>query len=163
LRASCLFLHDQLRAQDKEMEKSSTAPLPKGMGPLTEQILSRDACDWSRFKNRRQVSSYLGLCPSENSSGASQHQGHITKAGTPRLRWCLCELAWRLLRWQPDYRGVKKWRDHFGPRASAAQKTQALVALARTFGVDWWRICTGRTTPEKLGLKMQEGPAEQKP
>ena len=154
LRATCLFLHDQLRAQDEVIEKSSTAALPKGMGPLTEQILQREAADWSRFKNRRQVSSYLGLCPSENSSGSRQQQGHITKSGNPRLRWALCEIAWRLLRWQPDYRGVKKWRQRLGPRATSAQKKQALVALARTFGVDWWRICTGRTTPEKLGLLM---------
>jgi hypothetical protein len=40
-------------------------------------------------------------------------------------------------------------------RTTPARKKQALVALARTFGVDWWRICTGRTTPEKLGLRMQ--------
>jgi len=155
LRVSCLFLHDQLRAQDEVIEKSSTAPLPKGLGALTAQILQREACDWSRFQNRRQVSSYLGLCPSENSSGARQHQGHITKSGNPRLRWALCETAWRLVRHQPEYRGVKKWRERLGPRASAAQKKQALVALARTFGVDWWRLCIGRTTPEKLGLKMQ--------
>lgn len=154
LRASCLFLHDQLLAQDKEIKKGAPGALPKGLGALTHQILAREACDWSRFQNRRQVSSYLGLCPSENSSGARQQQGHITKAGNPRLRWALCETAWRLLRHQPDYRGVKKWRDRFGPRASAAQKKQALVALARTFGVDWWRLCTGRTTPEKLGLIM---------
>jgi transposase len=155
LRATCLFLHDQLRAQDEMIEKSSTVALPKGMGRLTEQILQREAADWSRFKNRRQVSSYLGLCPSENSSGPRQQQGHITKSGNPRLRWALCELAWRLLRYQPNYRGVKKWRRRLGPRATPAQKKQALVALARTFGVDWWRLCTGRTTPEKLGLKMQ--------
>jgi transposase len=154
LRASCLFLHDQLRAQDEVIEKSSTAALPKGLGPLTAQILQREACDWSRFQNRRQVSSYLGLCPSENSSGARQHQGHITKSGNQRLRWALCEMAWRLVRYQPEYRGVKKWRAHFGPHAAPAKKKQALVALARTFGVDWWRICTGRTTPEKLGLVM---------
>ncbi len=72
----------------------------------------------------------------------------------PRLRWVLCEMAWRLLRYQPEYRGVKKWRERPGPRVSAGQKKQALVALARTFGVDWWRICTGRTTPGKLGLVM---------
>ena len=159
LRATCLFLHDQVLAQDKEIKKHCPGPLPKGLGKLTHQILSREACDWARFKNRRQVSSYLGLCPSEHSSGARQHQGHITKAGNPRLRWALCELAWRLLRHQPDYRGVKKWRERFGPRAGAAQKKQALVALARTFGVDWWRLCTGRTTPEKLGLIMV--PADQ--
>jgi transposase len=154
LRATCLFLHDQIRAQDEVIEKSSPAPLPKGMGRLTHEILQREACDWTRFQNRRQVSSYLGLCPSENSSGPRHQQGHINKCGNPRLRWCLCELAWRLLRHQPDYRGVKKWRAHFGARAPAGKKKQALVALARTFGVDWWRISTGQTTPEKLGLKM---------
>ena len=154
LRASCVFLHDQIRAQDEEIENSATAPLPKGLGALSAQILAREACDWSRFQNRRQVSSYLGLCPSEHSSGARQHQGHITKSGNPRLRWVLCELAWRLIRYQPDYRGVKKWREHFGPHAAPGKKKQALVALARTFGVDWWRLCTGRTTPEKLGLVM---------
>ena len=156
LRATCLFLHDQLRAQDAVIESSSTAPLPKGLGPLTEQILQREACNWHRFQNRRQVSSYLGLCPSENSSGPRQHQGHITKSGNPRLRWALCETAWRLVRYQPGYRGVKKWREHLaGPQATPARKKQALVALARTFGVDWWRLSTGRTTPEKLGLLLQ--------
>ena len=156
LRATCLFLHDQIRTQDETIEACSRAPLPKGMGALTQQILEREACDWARFKNRRQVSSYLGLCPSENTSGARQHQGHITKSGNPRLRWCLCELAWRLLRYQPGYRGVKKWREQLGPRSSPAQKKQALVALARTFGVDWWRLCTGRTTPQQLGLVMMD-------
>ena len=38
-----------------------------------------------------------------------------------------------------------------------AQKKQALVALARTFGLDWWRISTERTTAEKLGLVMGSG------
>ena len=57
LRAACLFLHDPIRAQDAVIEKSSTRALPKGLGPLTEQILQREAADWSRFQNRRQVSS----------------------------------------------------------------------------------------------------------
>jgi transposase len=156
LRLSCVFLHDQIRAQDAVIESSSTLPRPKGLGALTEQILQREACDWKRFQNRRQVSSYLGLCPSENSSGARQHQGHVTKSGNPRLRWALCEAAWRLVRYQPGYRGVLKWRKYLvGPKATPARKKQALVALARTFGVDWWRLCTGRTTPEKLGLILQ--------
>jgi transposase len=106
LRASCVFLHDQIRAQDEVIEKSSTAPLPKGVGALTAQILQREACDWSRFQNRRQVSSYLGLCPSENSSGARHQQGHITKSGNPRLRWALCELAWRLIRYRAEVAGL---------------------------------------------------------
>jgi transposase len=160
LRAACLFLHQQLGVQDKAIEQSSTARLPKGMGPLTEQILQREAGDWKRFNNRRQVSSYLGLCPSENSSGPRQQQGHITKSGNPRLRAILCEMALRLVRLQPDYHGVKKWRAQLG--ASPSKRKQAVVALARTFGVDWWRLCTGRTTPEKLGLQMREVPVSEK-
>jgi hypothetical protein len=35
-------------------------------------------------------------------------------------------------------------------------KKQLIVALARGFGVDWWRICTGQTTPEKLGLVLTD-------
>jgi hypothetical protein len=31
-----------------------------------------------------------------------------------------------------------------------------IVALARGFGVDWWRLCTGQTTAEKLGLIMAD-------
>jgi transposase len=80
------------------------------MGGLTEQWLDREVGDWHRFKNRRQISSYLGLCPSENSSGQRHQQGSVTKCGNPRLRWALAETAWRLLRFQPDYRLVKKWK-----------------------------------------------------
>jgi hypothetical protein len=35
-----------------------------------------------------------------------------------------------------------------------------IVALARGFGVDWWRICTGQTTPEKLGLVLTVNSAQ---
>jgi len=155
LHTSALCLHDQIKQLSDQIESASTRPRPKGMGGLTEQLLDREVGDWSRFQNRRQVSSYLGLCPSENSSGQRQQQGHVTKCGNPRLRWALAELAWRLLRYQPEYRLVKKWRPRFlDPHATAGRRKQALVALARGFGVDWWRICTGQTTPEKLGLQL---------
>ena len=42
------------------------------------------------------------------------------------------------------------------PSATPGRRKQAIVALARGFGVDWWRICTGQTTPQKLGLQMED-------
>ena len=157
LRESALFLHDQIKTLSDQIQGACTRPLPKGMGGLTEQLLDREALDWHRFKNRRQVSSYLGLCPGQHSSGQRQQSGGVTKCGNPRLRWTLTEMAWRLVRFQPDYRLTKKWKGRLlDPQATSGRRKQALVALARGFGVDWWRICTGQTTPQKLGLIMND-------
>jgi len=158
LHQSALFVHDQIKALSDQIEAASVRPRPKGMGGLTEQLLDREVGDWHRFRNRRQVSSYLGLCPSENSSGQRHQQGSVTKCGNPRLRWALTELAWRLVRFQPDYRLTRKWKPRLlDPHATPGRRKQALVALARGFGVDWWRLCTGQTTPQKLGLLMDAG------
>ena len=155
LQVAIAALQEQVREQGQQIEATSSGRRPKGMGAFSEQAIEREVGDWHRFKNRRQVSSYLGLCPSENSSGSRQQQGHITKCGNPRLRWALTELAWRLLKFQPDYRGCKKWRAQIiDPRTPGGRKKQLVVALARSFGVDWWRIRTGQTTPDKLGLIM---------
>jgi transposase len=157
LRTAALALHEQVRVQTAQIEAQSTQPIPRGLGALTEQILAREVGDWSRFQNRRQVGSYLGLCPSEHSSGQRHQQGSVTKCGNPRLRWALCEAAWRLLKWQPEYRLCKKWRAQIlDPKTLGGRKKQLVVALARGFGVDWWRLCTGQTTPEKPGLVMTD-------
>ncbi len=155
LQTACVALHEQVREQGQQIEALCSGPTPKGMGRLSQQVIEREVGDWHRFKNRRQVSSYLGLCPSENSSGQRQQQGSVTKCGNPRLRWALCELAWRLLKFQPEYRLCRKWRAQIiDPKTTGGRKKQLVVALARGFGVDWWRLCTGQTTPEKLGLVM---------
>ena len=48
-------------------EAAQEQKIPRGVGPLTFEILRREVGDWSRFHNRRQVSSYTGLCPRESS------------------------------------------------------------------------------------------------
>jgi transposase len=155
LHAACVALHEEVRTQGEVIEAACSGPLPKGLGRLSQQVIEREVGDWHRFKNRRQVSSYIGLCPSENSSGQRQQHGSVTKCGNPRLRWALCELAWRLLKFQPEYRLCKKWRAQIiDPKTTGSRKKQMVVALARGFGVDWWRLRTGQTTPEKLGLVM---------
>jgi transposase len=157
LQAACAALHEQVRLQTQLIQAASTVPLPKGLGELSEQIIAREVGDWHRFQNRRQVSSYLGLCPSENSSGPRQQQGHITKCGNPRLRCAFGEAAWRLLHDQPNYRLCRKWRARIiDPKTPGGRKKQLVTALARGFGVDWWRLQTGQTTPEKLGLVMNQ-------
>jgi len=156
LRQSALFLYQQMRQMTQQIEATSSVSKPKGMGSFTEQILDREVGDWTRFQNRRQVSSYFGLCPSESSSGFRQQRGGISKTGNPRVRWALTEMVWRLLRYQPEYRLVKKWQPLLlNSHTTPGRRRQIMVALARGFGVDWWRLRTGQTTAQKLGLKME--------
>jgi transposase len=126
---------------------------PKGFGALSMEELSREILDWNRFKNRREVSSYTGLCPSEYSSGQSRSQGSVTKHGNPRVRHILVEGIWRLLRWQPNYKPVQAVQ----AAASKSARKKCAVAAARQLAVDLWRISTGQCTGEQLGLITVEG------
>ncbi len=94
------------------------------------------------------------LSPADDSSGNTRGQSCVTKHSNPRLRPALVETAWRLVRFQPDYRTVVKWRHLLGKGALAtgAARKKAIVAVARQLAVDLWRIRTGRVTPESLGL-----------
>jgi transposase len=147
-------LDTQIAALTTELEKAAAPGLPSGLGKLTSVIVSREVCDWHRFKNRRQVSSYTGLCPGEYSSGAKRLPGAVTKHGNPRLRAALVELAWRLVRFQPHYPPVRKRLAVLatGAKATGAARKKAIVAVARQLAVDLWRWQTGQCPAEKLGL-----------
>ena len=66
-RPALLALHAQVAALTAELEAAAPAELPHGFGKLTHEVTTREVCDWHRFHNRRQVSSYTGLCPGEPS------------------------------------------------------------------------------------------------
>ncbi len=138
----------------KSLEASAPKNLPKAVGALTWVLLAREICDWSRFKNRRQVSSYTGLCPGVAQSGPRRRDGSINRYGNPRVRALLIELVWRLARWQPDYKPV---RSLIARIARGAARRKCAVAAARRLAVDLWRLATGQTTPEKLKLIVPFG------
>ena len=145
----------ELTARTRQVEAAAPAALPAGLGKLTSQILEREVADWERFHNRRQVASYTGLCPSEDPSSDRRFQGSINKHGHRRLRPVLIECAWRLTVFQPGYLAVKKWNSVLtDPKAGKPRRKKAIVALARTFAVDWWRVRTGRCQAEDLGLRL---------
>ncbi len=89
-------------------EAAQEQKIPRGVGPLTFEILRREVGDWSRFNNRRQVSSYTGLCPWEHNSGGKRRAGSVSKSGNPRVRAMLVEMVWRMMRWQPGYTALQK-------------------------------------------------------
>jgi transposase len=149
-----LALQEKIRALTVQLQAAAGLNQPRGLGALTSVVIDREIGHWHRFNNRRQVGSYTGLCPGEHSSGNTRLQRSVTKHGNPRLRAALVELAWRLVRFQPNYKPVLKWKEILrkGALATGAARKKAIVAVARQLAVDLWRIRTGRVKAEELGL-----------
>ena len=69
----------------------------KGVDTATAADLVFEAGEFSRFRNARSFAAWVGLTPSEHSSGESDRRGAITKAGNKHLRKALVEAAWHYL------------------------------------------------------------------
>ena len=149
LRTIILSLDTQEKAARERLEAAAPKTLPKAVGALTWVQLAREICDWKRFKNRRQVASYTGLCPGCHQSGGTQRDGHINRHGNPLVRHLLIQLVWRLARYQPDYPPVAKLVEGI---VKGAARRKLAVAAARRLAIDLWRLATGQTTPDKLHL-----------
>src|SRR3989440_4999757 len=130
-----LALEEKIHALTVQLQGAAIAKQPRGLGLLSSVVIDREIGSWTRFKNRRQVGSYTGLCPGEYSSGDTRVQSCVTKHGNPRLRTALVETAWRLVRFQPNYKPVVKWRRILskGALATRAARKKAIVAVARQF------------------------------
>jgi transposase len=99
------------------------------VGPVTALAFVASLDDVTRFQSAHQVQAYLGLVPSEYSSGDHRLRGRITKRGDARMRWLLVETAWRILR-SPNaaLAGLRAWALAIAARRG---KRIATVALAR--------------------------------
>ncbi len=158
LRGLIQALEQQLKPLEAELAAQAAASLPaplrsppRGLGLLSLLILCREIMDWNRFHNRRQVGCFTGLVPSESSTGKSRRLGAVTKVGNPEVRRILIEMAWRLVRLQPQCHAVRRWLPVLQGGSAAARK-KAIVAVARVLAVDLWRLATGQTTAAALGL-----------
>jgi transposase len=149
-----LELEQKIRALTLQLQAAARPNQARGLGALTSVLIDWEIGNWNRFANRRQVGSYTGLCPGEYSSGNKRRQSCVTKHGNPRLRAALVETAWRLVRFQPNYCAVIKWRTTLGKGtlATGPARKKAIVAVARQLAVDLWRIRTGGVSAEQLEL-----------
>lgn len=159
LRRLIAAIEQELKAETQAISAAAPEALPMGLGKLTYEILEREICDWDRFQNRRQVASYTGMCPKEDTSDRRRFQGSINKHGNPRVRTVLVEAAWRLVQFQPTYKPVAKWLPLLThAKTTKSKRKQIVVAIGRQFSVDWWRVRTQRCQAEDLGLKSKPAP-----
>ncbi len=116
-------------ATDAVVQRLTTVP---GVGPITASAYVAALYDVRRFDGRRgaaRVASYLGLVPSEHSSGEHQRRGHVLRSAHPYVQSLLVQAAWHVWR-SPDPRtaGLRVWARSL---ASRRGKKMALIALAR--------------------------------
>ena len=133
---------DALLAAQQTATPKPTAMLLaiKGVGPELAAILwSEGLC--RHFDNRRQVAFYAGLAPTPWQSGAINREQGVSKAGNPRLRTTLIQLAWLWLRHQPQSALAIWFKERVNRNGGRLKKT-TIVALARKLLVALWKYVT---------------------
>jgi transposase len=129
------------QAVEQEVEKCPEAQrlaTHPGVGPLTALAFVLLIGKAERFQCGKQVASYLGLVPAEESSGNQRRLGHITKQGSSMLRFLLVEAA------QVTVRSLPEWRSRYFQLMMRRGRKIAKVAMARRLGVClYWMMRQG--------------------
>jgi transposase len=123
----------------------------KGVGPGFAGALWSEGL-FRHFDNRRQVAAYAGLAPTPWQSGRVDHEQGVSKAGNPRLRAVIVEMAWLWLRHQPASALARWYRDRVR-RDGGRMKKVAVVALARKLLVALWKYVTAGVVIEGAAMK----------
>ena len=123
----------------------------KGIGPEFAAILWSEGL-FRHFDNRRQVASYAGLAPTPWQSGSIDREQGVSKAGNPRLRTTLIQLAWLWLRHQPQS-ALALWFEERVKRNGGRLKKTTIVALARKLLVALWKYVTAGLVIEGVVMK----------
>lgn len=124
----------------------------RGVGASSAWLLVMEFFGWRGFANRREVGAAAGFAPTPFQSGASHREQGISKAGNPRVRSLMVELAWCWLRYQPDCKHVRWFRERFSTEGSRRRRV-GIVALARRLLVDFWRYLEHGVVPDGALLK----------
>jgi len=152
-------LDQQIAQRKKELAQSVKEALPKGFGAQSMEQLDRELGDYHRFHNRRKIGCFGGFVPREYSTGPTQRLGSITKVGSPRIRTLIIEMVWRLLLFQPNYAPIVQWDEALRGNNKALKK-KAVVAVGRRLLIDIWKMRTGRTSAQALGLVLNPAPTK---
>jgi transposase len=156
---------EEIGAEERYAERVSKLRCFKGIDTLTALTFVAEIGDFRRFRKAQEFMSYMGLVPSEHSSGEKRKIGGITKAGNSRLRKLLIESSWHYRNYQPSKRlairrrgqdaEIIAYADKAGKRLNkkftkliyngkSPQKT--VTAIARELSGFIWGMMVGKTS-----------------
>jgi transposase len=145
---------ERIATQDPWRDRVQTLVAFRGISTRTALGLIAEIGDFRRFSHPRELASWLGITPSEYSSGDQQHRGHITKTGNRHARRLLVEAAWHYRHrprrpdrgpqpsdraWQAQLRLYRRHRDL---TERGKRSTVTTVAVARELAAFIWAAMT---------------------
>jgi len=145
---------EQIAAGDRWRDQVQRLVAFRGIRTLTALGLIAEIGDFRRFSHPRELASWLGITPTEYSSGDAQHRGHITKTGNRHARRLLIEAAWHYRHRprrptggpQPSDRAwqaqLRLHRRHHDLLERGKRTTVANVAVARELAAFVWAEMT---------------------
>jgi transposase len=143
---------------DAVMRRLESVP---AVGPVTAATFVATLDTVTRFAGPHQVAAYLGLVPSEHSSGERQQRGAITKTGHRRTRWILVQAAWGVLRSRgPEAAALRQWAQQLATRRG---KSVAVVALARRLAGILYALWRDGTVYEPTRVRGPRRPSHTAP
>lgn len=147
-------LTDEIKALEKKIGEQANDDIDNekvyrsvpGFGPISSRIFANELGDLQQFKNQKALFSFMGLTPSEYSSGDKEYKGSITRQGRTILRSVIVEVAWRAIRKDAN---LAKIYEHIKQRRGGKK---AIVAVARRL-VGRIRSCFTKKEAYKIGVK----------
>lgn len=124
----------------------------KGIGPeFAASLWTEGLC--RSFANRRQAGAYGGLTPTPWRSGTIAHEQGVSKAGNPRLRKTMLQLAWLWLIHQPQSALARWYHQRLPDMSGKAARKRLIVALARKLFVALWKFTSAGVVIEGAVMK----------
>ena len=158
------LVDDQIKALEKEktqrLSDPDTVKLRQvaqlrslyGIGTVSSWAFVMEFFGWREFRNRREIAALAGLAPTPYDSGGAVREQGISKAGSRRIRTLAVEIAWSWLRFQPQSKLSRWYKERFAGGGSRMRRI-GIVAMARRLLIDLWRYLEHGVIPEGARLR----------
>jgi transposase len=142
-----------LAATPDEAASQKVAALQRirGIGENFAAVLVREVL-YRPFSSRKQLASYVGLAPTPYQSGTMDRDRRIARAGNPRARTTMVQLAWLWLRYQPASALAAWFRTRVGTMQGRTRRI-AIVAMARKLLIALWRYTETGQIPDGVAVQ----------
>ena len=147
----------EAKAADTIVGKITALKRIRGIGENFAAVLAREVF-YRSFGNRRQLASYVGITPMPHQSGGMDRDRSISRAGNPRARTSMIQLAWLWLRYQPDSALATWFRERVGQLQGRTRRI-AIVAMARKLLIALWRYVETGVVPDGIALSTESATA----
>jgi transposase len=144
---------EKAEAADTMVGKITALQRIRGIGENFAAVLSREVF-YRSFGNRRQLASYVGITPMPYQSGGMDRDRSISRAGNPRARTTMIQLAWLWLRYQPDSALATWFRARVGQLQGRTRRI-AIVAMSRKLLIALWRYVETGVVPDGVALRTE--------